>query len=129
MAASPKRNACRANEASTNKQLNIYPDPDLTLLIHKKHQHLNYSERFYIYKLITDCNQGKGALSSQFNISLSSINNIVKEISPININNSLEGWSKASKILYSSVLRNFSIKFIEIHNDSFTSSDIINSVK
>ena len=107
----------------------IYPDPSQTLLLHRKHQHLSYSERLYVYKLIVNGNQEKGELSSLFNISLSSINNILKEFNPGNIINSLEGWSKASKILHSSILRQFIMKFVETHNNPFTSNDVILAVK
>ena len=37
----------------------IYPDPSQTLLLHRKHQHLSYSERLYVYKLIVNGNQEK----------------------------------------------------------------------
>ena len=117
------------NELKEMNSGNLFPDPSETLQRHRKHQHLNYSERWRIYKLIVAGDNNKNSLSSKFNIGISTINNIWKEFGPHNRSKSLEGRWSASKVLQSIKLRRFIINFVEAHHNPFTSDDILHEVK
>ena len=117
------------NELKEMNSENLFPDPSKTLQLHRKHQHLSYSERWHIYKLIVAGDHNKNSLSSKFNIGISTINNIWKEFRPQNRSKSSERRWGASKILQSIKLRRFIINFVETHHNPFTSDDILHEVK